>query len=76
MANTVFVFSTEENDDYLTGLGKEISSGDWYKLGIDILGQTAAKVVQESIYDACYQAKTISLDIGYRGIIPSEKDYK
>jgi len=73
--DTVFVFTTEEIDSYLSPLGKDMAKGDWYKIGIDILGQAAAKAVQESIYDACNKAETIKLGIGYKGVIPSAKDY-
>ena len=72
--DTVFVFSTEEQDLHLSSIGKTIAKGDWYKIGIDILAQTAAKAVQESIYDACYQAETIKFESAYKGIIPSVKD--
>ena len=76
--DTVFVFSTQEYDINLTDLGKQIGDnrGDWWKLPIDILGQFAAKAVQESIYDSCNRAETIKLDFAYQGIIPSTKDYR
>lgn len=76
--DSVFVFSTQEIEVNLTQLGKEIGdqNGDWWKLNVDILGQFAAEAVQESIYDACYKATTINLEIGYKGIIPSVTDYK
>lgn len=76
--DTVFVFSTQEIELHLSQIGKQIGNqnGDWWKLNVDILGQFAAKAVQESIYDACYKATTINLEIGYKGIIPSMLDYK
>lgn len=74
--DTVFVFSTKEIKDFLTPLGKKISSDDWTNLDVDIIGQTAAKAIQESIYDACYQAETIQYENAYKGIVPSIKDYK
>jgi L-aminopeptidase/D-esterase-like protein len=73
--DTVFVFSTEEIDDFLTPLGKRIQKIGWPELNVDIIGQAAAKAVQESIYDACNQAETIKFDGAYKGIIPSAKDY-
>lgn len=76
--DSVFVFSTQELELNLTQLGKQIGdqNGDWWKLNVDILGQFAAESVQESIYDACYEASTINLESGYKGIIPSVTDYK
>lgn len=76
--DTVFVFSTQEVALHFSKLGKQIGDqdGDWWKLNIDILAQFAAEIVQESIYDACYQAKTIKLDFAYKGIIPATFDYK
>ena len=75
--DTVFAFTTREMDLPLSQLGKDIGNqnGDWWKLTVDIIGQAAAKVVQESIYDACNQAETIKMNIGYKGIIPSTRDY-
>lgn len=72
----VFVFSTQEIKEFLSPLGKIITNNEWPKLTIDIIGQAAARAVQESIYDACYQAETIEFKEGYKGIIPSCKDYK
>lgn len=74
--DTVFVFSTQEIDMRLSPVGKDISNGDWFKIGVDLIGQTAAMAVQESIYDACEKAETIKLDIGYKGVIPAVKDYR
>jgi len=77
-SDSVFVFSTQEIELNLTQLGKQIGNqnGDWWKLNVDILGQFAADAIQESIYDACYKAKTINLELGYKGVIPSVDDYK
>ena len=75
--DTVFVFTTKEMEFPLSSLGKKISNGsDWWKLVTDIIAQAAARVVQESIYDACNKAKTIKMDLAYQGIIPSTQDYK
>lgn len=73
--DTVFVFSTEEIEDYLSPLGKSIQDDVWPELNVDVIAQTAAKVVQESIYDACNQAETIQFKGAYKGVIPSAKDY-
>lgn len=74
--DTVFVFSTEEIKDFLSPLGKTIASGEWPKLAVDIIGQAAAKVVQESIYDACYSCESVKFEGAYKGIIPSVYDYQ
>ncbi len=74
--DTVFVFSTEEIKDFLSPLGKNIQSGEWSKLEVDIIGQAAAKAVQESIYDACYKAVTIDFKDSFKGVVPSCNDYK
>lgn len=73
--DTVFVFSTEEIDLPLSHIGRTIEDGDWYKISVDIIAQTAAKAVQESIYDACHSAETVQLKSAYEGVIPSAKDY-
>lgn len=73
--DTVFVFSNEEIKSFLTPLGNQIAKDGWRNLKVDIIGQAAAKAVQESIYDACKQAKTVNLDGAYKGIIPSCNDY-
>jgi L-aminopeptidase/D-esterase-like protein len=75
--DSVFVFSTQELDLNLNDFGEEIGNdqGDWWKLKVDMLGQFAAKAVQESIYDSCLKAETIKYDLGYKGVIPSSKEY-
>lgn len=75
--DTVFVFSTEELTDFLSPLGKSIvTKNEWPKLAVDIIGQAAARAVQESIYDACYSCETIQFQDAFKGIIPSANDYK
>lgn len=76
--DTVFVFTTNEIEMPLTKLGNDLGDeyGEWWKLKVDILAQAGAKVVQESIYDACLKAKSIKYPGAYQGIIPSCKDYK
>jgi L-aminopeptidase/D-esterase-like protein len=74
--DTVFVFSTEEIKDFLSPLGKAVAAEEWPKLAVDIIGQAAAKAVQESIYNACYEAETVQFENAYKGVIPSAKDYK
>lgn len=74
--DTVFVFSTEKIDDYLSPLGKSIQKNSWPELNVDVIAQAAAKAVQDSIYNACEQADTIKFREAYQGVIPSCKDYK
>jgi L-aminopeptidase/D-esterase-like protein len=73
--DTVFVFSTQKKEISFNEIGKDISSGDWFKLGIDIIGQASADIIQESIYHACESAETIPYKGAYKGIIPSINDY-
>lgn len=73
--DTVFVFSTEEIKSPLNENGKLFETPDWPHFTVDIVGNVAAKAVQESIYDACKQAETIKFEDGYNGVIPSCKDY-
>lgn len=74
--DTVFVFSTQEIKDFLSPQGKGISSKGWPNLNVDIIGQTAARAVQESIYDSCRQAKSISYSKAFQNIVPSSNDYQ
>jgi len=74
--DTIFVFSTREIKDFLNPLGKDISSKGWPNLNIDIIGQAAARAVQESIYDSCRQAKSISYSKAFRNTVPSNTDYQ
>lgn len=75
--DTVFVFSTEEIDNFMIPNAIIKARGSyWGDLAVDIIGQAAAQAVQESIYDACYQADTIKFPNAYIGIIPSVKDFK
>lgn len=72
--DTVFVFSNEEIKSFKTPLGLHPKSA-WRNIRIDVIGQAAAKAVQESIYDACYSCETIRFEGAYKGIIPSAGDY-
>lgn len=72
----VFAFTTSAVDLPLNTFGKEINQGEWWKFGVDIIGQFAAKAVQESIYDACRHAETINFQVAYQGVFPGYKDYK
>ncbi len=75
--DTVFVFSTEEIENLTTSKENiNIRGHYWNDLDTDIVGNAAARAVQESIYDACYQAETINLDNSLNGIVPSVSDYK
>ncbi len=73
--DTVFVFSTKEVKSFLTPLGKAISRGGWPGLDVDIIGQAAADAVQESIYDACRKAASISFEYAFGKKVPCSKDY-
>lgn len=75
--DTVFVFSTAEFKDPFNkhiDLFKQIK--DNINVQVDIIGNAAAKAVQESIYDACRQAETIEFAKAYKGVIPSAKDHE
>lgn len=75
--DTVFVFSTEEIKSFMFPRAiSKARGGYWSDFNVDIIGQAAAKAVQESIYDACYQAETISFKDAFNGVIPSARDYK
>ena len=72
--DSVFAFTTKEVKHFLNPQGKRISRGDWYKLEIDMLGQAADKVVQASIYDACYKAEGIEYLFAHQKRVPSFTD--
>lgn len=74
--DTIFVFSNKEIKNPLNKSGKFFETPGWPRFTVDIIGQSAAKAVQESIYNACEQAETIEFEDGYKGIIPSCKDYQ
>jgi L-aminopeptidase/D-esterase-like protein len=73
--DTVFAFSTEEITSPLNAMGKYFETPDWPLFTVDVIGNAATKAVQESIYDACHSAETVSFKDGYKGVIPSVKDY-
>ena len=72
----VFVFSTEEIDPPFNHKKDWFETPNWPLFTIDIIGHLAAKAVQQSIYDACESAESITFEEAYKGIIPSCKDYK
>lgn len=73
--DTVFVFSTRETKYILSPFGTDVADAlGWHSLHVDALGQAAANVVQESIYDACRQAETVSYDKAFEKRIPSLRD--
>ena len=74
--DTVFVFSTEEVKSPLNSFGKYFETPDWPYFTVDLVGNAAAKAVQESIYDACKQAKTVQFESGYKGVIPAVSDFQ
>ena len=70
--DTVFVFSTGELRDPLNANGPYFKSGITdIHLQVDILGHAAATAVQESIYDACRQAQTVSFEAAHGGVVPA-----
>lgn len=69
--DTVFAFSTEEIKSPLNAYGKYWETPSWPNFTVDIIGNAAAKAVQNSIYDACYKAKSIFSKEAYDGIIPA-----
>lgn len=73
--DTVFVFSNEEYEGILNEKGKLFETPKWPGFSVDVVGQVAAQAVQESIYNACLEAKSIKLKDAYGGVIPSAKDY-
>jgi L-aminopeptidase/D-esterase-like protein len=74
--DTVFVFSTEEIDSFLSPRGKLAEENYMtHNIGVDIIGHAASQVVQESIYDSCKQAESIEFANAYQGVIPSCKQY-
>jgi L-aminopeptidase/D-esterase-like protein len=74
--DSLFVFSNEEINKPLNKLQKYFSeTEDGYHVVVDVIGEAASRAVQESIYDACRSAETISHKIGFKGIIPSCVDY-
>lgn len=75
--DTVFVFSTAEIKEPLNEFGKYFKeTGDTRFFLVDVIGNAAAKAVQDSIYDACRQAKTVKLSSAYQGVIPSANDVR
>lgn len=73
--DTVFVFSTEEHKTLLNSNGRYFETPNWPLFSVDIVGNAAARAVQESIYDACHSADSIEYADGYNGVIPSVKDF-
>lgn len=74
--DTLFVFSTAELKDPFNkhiDLFKQVH--DDINVQVDVIGNAAAKAVQESIYDACRQADTIGFAESYKGVIPSANKY-
>ena len=74
--DTVFVFSTAsekkfpyQSDPYFK------NSGFAQTFATDLVGHAAAKVVQESIYDACRSAETVDFFEAYQGILPGLKNW-
>lgn len=73
--DSLFVFSTEEVSHFVTAAIPNTRIDGWTVPELDIIGQAAANAVQQSIYDACYKAETISAPFALDGIVPSVRDY-
>ena len=75
--DTVFVFSTgevkgmEANKSIKAAWPEEYGS----YLNLDIISQAAADAVQESIYDACYKAKSVKFYKAFKNNVPNFKDH-
>ena len=75
--DTVFVFSTGELKNPFNDMLQYFQeTDDSLYTQVDIIGQAAARAVQESIYDACHSAETIQFEQAYKGVIPAAKDYQ
>jgi len=70
----VFSFSTQEFDHFLTDPKITSDPKNQLRMELDIIGNAAAKAVQQSIYNACEYAETIKLDWAYNGVIPNYKE--
>ncbi len=74
--DTVFVFSTRElKNPFNEKLKWFQDADDSLYTQVDIIGHSAAKAVQESIYDACRSAESIEVEWAFGGIIPSSKGF-
>lgn len=74
--DSIFVFSTEEIKKPLNSMGQYfLATEDDIFFIVDIIGHAAAKAVQESIYDACRSAESVSFEKAWQGVIPSCHDY-
>ena len=73
--DSLFVFTTAELRNPLNANGQYFKEGlTDIHLQVDVLGHAAAKAVQESIYDACRQARTVGFDGAFGGIVPATGD--
>lgn len=61
----VIAFSTQEITN------KIVEFEDWKFVDIDMICEAGARAVQESIYSACYNAKSIKVDWAWKGIVPT-----
>jgi len=70
--DSIFVFSTAELRNPLNTDGPLFQTGTSdIHLQVDILGHAAATAVQESIYDAVRQARTVTYEGAYDGVVPA-----
>lgn len=73
--DTVFVFSTEQVSRIFNKSGMRLHDPADPAFAVDIVGHAAAQAVQDSVYDACRQAKTVEFAGAYGGIFPAAGDY-
>jgi L-aminopeptidase/D-esterase-like protein len=74
--DTVFVFSTAELTNPFNERARYfLGADDSLYFQVDAIGYTAAKAVQESIYDACRSAGSVEFAGAYHGLIPSVNDF-
>jgi L-aminopeptidase/D-esterase-like protein len=73
--DVVFIFSTETHDGRFASEPPPRSVLGWHKFTVDVLGQTAARAVRSSVYDACLSVESIPYAAAYDGVIPAAGDY-
>ena len=73
--DTLFLFSTERTTGVLGERGALFDERGDGSFAADVVGHVAAKVVRESIYDACRAAVSVCFDGAYGGRFPAARDY-
>ena len=70
--DTIFVFSTASlKNPFNRKINHYSPNRNKLPIEVDILGHIAAQAVQDSIYDACRSAETVSFKQAYQGVIPA-----